>query len=56
MRNFKNAGDYYLTRSGARMLTVAFPVLGYCATRVTECDHGRCPVSRNGALGVRCLA
>ena len=36
MRNFKNAGDYYLTRNGVKMLAVALPVLGYCITRVSD--------------------
>ena len=36
MRNFKNAGGYYLTRTGVKMLVVAFPRLSYCATRVSD--------------------
>ena len=27
---------YYLTCTGVKMLAVAFPVLGYCATRVSD--------------------
>ena len=33
--NFKNAGDYYLTRTGVKMLVVTFLVLGY-STRVSD--------------------
>ena len=36
MCNFKNAGDYYLTRTGVKMLVVAFPLLGCRATLVSD--------------------
>ena len=38
MRNFKNAGGYYLTRTGVKMLVVAFPQL--LRNPGQRCDQG----------------
>ena len=48
-------GSCFPIRTGVKMLVVAFLVLGY-STQGQRCDPGRCPVSQNGAHGVRCLA
>ena len=45
MRNFKNAGGYYLTRTGVKMLVVDLADPGLLQGQ--RCDHGRPCVAEN---------
>ena len=36
MRNFKDARQVNLTRSGVVLLMLVLPLIGYCATRVSD--------------------